>query len=705
MSARAKHFFTHFLCKGFATAVWVFVGMEHLGWGHPPNCAVSPNTSPCCTLTMTCPAGMTSGETCQVNVFKNTNEKWIPQNGITCVTTPENSGESAQAQQQQPGSVPPLIPPLDLNRVNSNLSSSSNNPSSATANGTNSGNGTPSTATGGGSTSRQSTTPVALPPPPINLVDSGSNGGDSNSSATKSTASEIVQGNPQPDNSNSANKQFRSDSYYDYRDRVSSSDRCAVSTQIDGKFGCSGTYSTVQNAQLSNALTQAAGSTVTASLGQNAQQQALQQGTQTSAMTGAANTQITTGKMQMGMGGLNALMGAYQIYKYQQHNQAGQDISSESTGGNLEQKALNEDGSNAGKGSSSLKDNNLAGYVYGTSDIAGKIVNKFHINEDLSKNSNLTEVTANNTTQQTLFDDQIKSRKSQNASFKSQVSNQVRRIGSAAASEQATAAQVAMSGGMMSLMTGAQQMMQGGMAIQAGNQLLNSANQLNSLSNMSNAGIVAPTNGNMAAGAVSIAPQPLAITGDGTSPNAQASSAATDPTQNNPLPNLGQGIGPNTLPTAVPSGPDPGKISAGGAGEGGGGGGGDAGGGGGGTAAAPNAPEDPQAKMAPSQNTPGYGSGGGAFMSAGGGGAGKGAEGGPDLSSLLAKFLPQANDEKDKPQNSILDYGSQNAAGNTAPDGSILGREGPSLFQRASRTYRDKMNQKMVGIFEIMPSH
>jgi hypothetical protein len=77
----------------------------------------------------------------------------------------------------------------------------------------------------------------------------------------------------------------------------------------------------------------------------------------------------------------------------------------------------------------------------------------------------------------------------------------------------------------------------------------------------------------------------------------------------------------------------------------------------------------------------------------GGGGGGGGAEKGPDLSGLLAQFLPKKDEEK--PGNGILDFGGRNPAS----DGpiSLLDRNA-NIFDRIHETYQDKNRRGRIGL-------
>jgi hypothetical protein len=84
-------------------------------------------------------------------------------------------------------------------------------------------------------------------------------------------------------------------------------------------------------------------------------------------------------------------------------------------------------------------------------------------------------------------------------------------------------------------------------------------------------------------------------------------------------------------------------------------------------------------------------------MYASGGGSGRGRGGddkGPDLSGLLAQFLPQAQEEQ--PTNGILDFGGGREPASEGLDGSLLGSDA-DLFKRVHETYQDQARKGRIG--------
>jgi hypothetical protein len=133
-------------------------------------------------------------------------------------------------------------------------------------------------------------------------------------------------------------------------------------------------------------------------------------------------------------------------------------------------------------------------------------------------------------------------------------------------------------------------------------------------------------------------------------------------------------------PTANP-------FSASGGGSGGGGGGSGGSVGDMTTSAANDPPAQDQPKAYDAKNGPAYVAGNPNLN-----GGGVAAEKGPDLSGLLAQFLPKKDDES---KNGILDYGNRSPA--SAGDGSLLGPN-ENLFQRVSERMQADYRKGSVGV-------
>jgi hypothetical protein len=96
--------------------------------------------------------------------------------------------------------------------------------------------------------------------------------------------------------------------------------------------------------------------------------------------------------------------------------------------------------------------------------------------------------------------------------------------------------------------------------------------------------------------------------------------------------------------------------------------------------------------MADTRGVPAY-DGGGGYR--GGGAAGGGPDKGPDLSGLLAQFLPKK--DEDTAKNGILEYGERGTPSAANDEGSLLGRN-INIFERIHQAYQDKQKRRRVGI-------
>jgi hypothetical protein len=466
-------------------------------------------------------------------------------------------------------------------------------------------------------------------------------------------------------------------SYYDHRSQVKSSDQCATSSTIDGTFTCNGTYNTIQMANVSNMISQTAGSAATMMMGQQAQARAMQAGTQEEALRSAGTTQVTTGTMQMGMGGLNAAVGALQIMQAMKHEKQAQRITREGSQG------ISVVGTSEGDTSGSqITHETDAGWVKGTG-MSQNIIRNFKVNEESGIGVQAVDQASANKAAE------LAARESQGKQLQSIMTGRVQEIAGHAASEQRQVHGAAMAGGMMSIMTGGQQMMMGGMQAMAGKQLQAAADKLKNQQGNKMPPIMTPSLPNNISAGGQVARTPSAITGSGTDVNADSSEATTE--LGGGPPEMGSGFNPNPLPSGLSGAPPPGKFTVGGGGSTGTGAGGGNVGGGGNTSAAQGTPEDPQAKLASPNNGDAYAPGGGGSLTSGGG-AGKGAEGGPDLSSLLGSLLPK-KEEANQPANSILEFG----AGNDPNQPMSALDKSANLFVEVSKTYHDRASHGAVG--------
>ena len=182
----------------------------------------------------------------------------------------------------------------------------------------------------------------------------------------------------------------------------------------------------------------------------------------------------------------------------------------------------------------------------------------------------------------------------------------------------------------------------------------------------------------------------LTISGAGTTPVLSPDNAGPSSTPGDLGAGFNKDANPTNLsgnaPTPGAFGAPPGGAPAASAGNG-------AVGGGGTSVAKDESGADAQAKYADlaKKSPEQYGVGGGSVPSNGGGGGAGTA--GPDLSGLLAQFLPKP--EEDKPKNGTMDFGGRSPASDEPF--SLLDKSA-NIFKRVHETYQEKQKRAVVGI-------
>jgi hypothetical protein len=479
--------------------------------------------------------------------------------------------------------------------------------------------------------------------------------------------------------------------------KYTGSDKCKYAGIDSENLNCNGTENLMKGAVVMDQIAQMGASAATNIAGQSAQIQAQTQGTQSAALQGAADTARMTGDAEIATGTLNAGMGAMQLQRSMHHSsnadaltadtKAGVGALQTGSGSAYTKGSINQYMGAGGIQGAALQDGTTkgdAGYLTGKAGYASKIVTQGQMDTDSGlalKSVTLDAATAMKTGQAKTREEQIVQRQADYDKKANIMGSTVKRIGSAAAGEQKAEADAAMMGGMMSMMKGLVQAGQGAANLIAANAMDQAAATLAGTG--PGGSVFQPTlgNGPIGPGDPLAPPGSNAISGDGAnpSPTAGAADAAAGPDPGG----LGNGFATPQAnngspgPAAGGFGADP---SGGGAGGGGGGfGGGDS------TAAAQGGTDDPQAKMAAAGAGGGYDTGG-TFVGGGGGGRGGGADSGPDLSGLLAQFLPKKGDE-DK-QKDILDFEGQRGPAGQGPI-SLLDKN-VNIFMRIHETYQDK---------------
>lgn len=476
---------------------------------------------------------------------------------------------------------------------------------------------------------------------------------------------------------------------YNHRAIAGNTDDCAVSSKIDGKFECTSTNQMVQFSNLSNMLTQTTGSIATQTMGQTAQMKAATQNTQAGALQAAGQAQKTTGEIQMGIGSTNAVMGAYQIWKAYQHEKNAKEIASK---GNAEVEQQTADATNLTNVSGTAQKGKL-GYMQGNSTLQNNMIDNFKMNDkavdfqDMQAEKDAADhMTGDGTQKSAAIADLVKQRNKELSRQKNIVQERLSDVSSESASEQRRVQKAAIMGGIMSMTTGAQQLMSGGFSYSAGEATIKQAQSLaNANTNVMSARFAQTLPGTDSKS--STPPTQNAITGNGDT----SSSTATD-NGASPLPSLTPlpiGFNPSALPSNLPGGPSAGSFKVG-VENGGGGGGSDGGSGGGGSTSPESAQgtEDQAPSSVPQVGGVEYtGGGSGGAMLSSGGGKGKG-DNGPDLSALLAQFLPKKGDE-DKAPHSILEFGS----GKTQEQPFSILDKNANLFERIHEAYQEKSKE------------
>ncbi|MEK6706499.1 MAG: hypothetical protein AABZ06_12005 [Bdellovibrionota bacterium] len=462
---------------------------------------------------------------------------------------------------------------------------------------------------------------------------------------------------------------------------TSESGDCGTSEKINGKYTCKGTKAIVQGAQITNMVGQAAGSITTQVQGMNAQVNTIERGTQSAALEGAAGVQKNAGKMQVGLGAMNATLGVLQIMQMQKHNKQAQQIGTDTNPNNLTIDKFKNIGVDISNGIS--QDN--SGYLHvkdNTKHAATQdIINEFNLQGEIKNKVTISSTTAATAaTAANIRKLQIKNREDEISKKLETERRHLKQIGGNASSEQHKVAEEAKGGGIMSLVTGTQQVITGAFNIKAAEQMQKAADNMKNIEENATVFKEQPFDPN----ADQFEPRGSAvITGSGQ--NTASGQAASSDDSDSDGGDLGPPIGqlPPNDPTSLP--PSPGPFNVGGDTGTGGGGGGNVSGG-------STPPETASAEGEQAPRMAGGGSNeryevGGGFRCGGGGGAG----GGPDLSGLLAQFLPKKDDEL--PKNGILDYGRHPAS--EAPL-SLLDRNA-NIFERIHEAYQEKHRRGSVG--------
>lgn len=493
-------------------------------------------------------------------------------------------------------------------------------------------------------------------------------------------------------------------------------DHCKYSSALDkAKYGCDDTRNFVEGAEVGNAVAQMGAQLTTSVQGARAQMTASQSGTQSDALKGAADLQSSAAMMQMGIGAVNAAAGAYQIYLAQQHKAHHKEIRGElvdKKGGLVrESDATNTNYKNQGANSGEH------GYVQASNELGKRVIEGQNGTQYFG---DMNAAFALRTTI-TLSEPQVQERKkaladpNTNASIRMRyehdlkvhsmqlqaredeiktkkltaMKQEVAVIGGRAASEQDETRKMAMGGGMKSLTTGVGMLANGMLNNMAADQLSQAADKLKNIEGSQIP--FKPSEPTIIGAGDALAPRTATtISGNGSGSEVAAAESSEEKGAGDTLGGpMNLAPNPSGLKDPAPvaakfMGKDPSEAKGGGGGPMGGGG----------TSPASGTGEDPQARLADNRGSFAYEGGGGGYQGGGGGGAG-GGDKGPDLSGMLAQFLPKKDDEGGN-KNGILDFGGRAPAA-ADDNGSLLDRKA-NIFDRIHQTYQEKQKRKFIGI-------
>lgn len=472
--------------------------------------------------------------------------------------------------------------------------------------------------------------------------------------------------------------------HYNYKKHIKGGeDECSVGTTLDSRFSCGSTRTFIDTAKIANVAGQAIGSAAQQVMGAQSQMRMMQDGvSQSGALKNAAEMQMSGAQMQTAIGAANTAAGVYELYKSFEHKKNKDELTKE-LNSNFTAEA-NAKGQMYGDGR--LKTDK--GYITSGQKLGTTAIEKFQLNngkgtqlysERLGQLAAVVNTypagTPQHTAALTEYNALLK-RKTQH------VEGAVNDIGSHAAQEQAKIQRESMDAGVQSTVMGLSQLIQGSFNMQAAKLTMDAADKMQAAANTGPqfAPITPNNTWNNA--------DPLAPRSPTTIRNSQPESqAAVEEEKGMDEPGLGAPLAPMKNDGLVGTPPGAAKFVAKDPPAGGGGGGG-------GVSGASTSPasggsgEEPSARLADNRGAPGY-EGGGSYGS--GGGMAATAGGGPDLSGLLAKFLP--NKEEEQAKNNILDYGGRAPASDE--NGSLLDRNA-NLFERIHNAYQEKQRKRGI---------
>lgn len=463
-------------------------------------------------------------------------------------------------------------------------------------------------------------------------------------------------------------------------------DLCPVTSNLD-TAQCRATRGMIQGVQIADQVFQTGGAMAIQVTGNKEHMKASQEGTQAAALKAAANTAKAAAIKEFVIGGMNAMNAVVVGSQAAQHGSAASDlraVASSSKGKKASAKPVN---LNAARGT----DGDYTVSAEGNK-IATDIIGSFDLNNRYTVNGNSGEISATSCNDPKL----APAARDKCNKIKKDMQTLARR----GAGEQSGVGQEATNAAVLTGIKAAAQLTTGSFAYMSALELEKAAKKMKGIENQ-NKNAFNFKQDEFEGGADGNAPgYTVGVGSEGTS---SAANAVPDPqadqfegfpdlgTPSDPLAGDGDSLAQNSpVPTPFTPGADQtGAAGAGGAGMGGGSG-------------TPPAQEganaEPSAQYAGMDNRgASYETGGaaGAYGGAGGGGAGAAGAQGPDLSGLLAQFLPKDEDTTPRGRNGILDFGGRKPA--TEPL-SLLGSQ-VNIFNRIHEAYQERTKKGIVGVF------
>ncbi len=452
-----------------------------------------------------------------------------------------------------------------------------------------------------------------------------------------------------------------------------------MGARINDKYACSGTKTLISGAQVANIAAQAVGSAAVQYQGSAATQKAAQAGTQSAAMESAADLQANSAKLQMGTGAMNLALGLIQYQKGAQHEKNAGEISRGTARGNSDGYTYNNGNTNN---------------AVTATGVAGDTVQNYEMNAEYrSKIAEINQLEGRIASlpapQQAAAREQVNQLKD---TLKQRMAQDVQGIGRQAKSEQNIVAGRAKDGSFISIISGAQQAAMGYFNKKAADEMREAAQKLKTAEAYRPPAVdsqLPQFNPYLTPNQAQTARQLQGLKSGNVTPTTSTAEADDSKDDAPPGLSLGQPNNPNPFNDNIGSGPSPGPMVPIANQGGGPSGGGNAPGG---STSPDKGEEEKRAQQIANRSASDSYNNGGAYAP-GAMNNGGGPTQGPDLSKLLAQFLPKEGDDKLK--NGILDFGGGRGPAGDAPF-SVLDKNA-DIFKRIHETYQEKQTHGNVG--------